>query len=62
MLYAGRRGAITALVEATNGNLHAGQALARHATMTTTAKFYKKQITPNAFAESMKMLQSKLDK
>ena len=57
-LYAGRRGACTAAVEATNGNYAVAQALLRHKSMTTTLNVYKKQITPAAFAEGMKLLEA----
>ncbi|HXZ32195.1 MAG TPA: site-specific integrase [Terriglobales bacterium] len=57
-LYAGRRGAVTAVIEANNGNLAMGQALLRHKSQVTTATFYKKQITPRAFKEGMKLLQA----
>jgi integrase len=45
-LYAGRRGAVTAIIEATGGNYAVAQAIARHKSMTTTLNVYKKQITP----------------
>src|SRR6266851_4023650 len=35
-MYAGRRGAITAIIEATNGNYAVAQGIARHKSMTTT--------------------------
>jgi integrase len=57
-LYAGRRGACTAAVEATNGNYAVAQALLRHKSMTTTLNVYKKQITPAAFVEGMKLLEA----
>jgi integrase len=56
-LYAGRRGAATAVIEANNGNLAIGQALLRHKSQITTATFYKKAITPQAFAAGMKRLE-----
>jgi integrase len=59
-LYAGRRGAITAVVERNNGNLHVGQALARHKHMTTTAQFYKKQADKLALREAMIVVQQSL--
>jgi len=55
-LYAGRRGACTAAVEATNGNYAVAQALLRHKSMKTTLDVYKKQITPQAFREGLKAL------
>jgi integrase len=57
-LYAGRRGACTAAIEATNGNYAVAQALLRHKSMTTTLGVYKKQITPEAFKAGMKLLQA----
>lgn len=61
-LYAGRRGACTAVVEATNGNYAVAQALLRHKTMTTTLNVYKKAITQGAFQAGMKMLEKSLGK
>jgi integrase len=61
-LYAGRRGAITAIIEATGGNYAVGQALARHKSMTTTLGVYKKQITPQSFVAGMKTFQKSLTK
>jgi len=61
-LYAGRRGAVTAVIEATNGNYAVAQAMARHKSMTTTLNVYKKQITPEAFKAGMKMFQKSLSK
>jgi integrase len=61
-LYAGRRGACTAVVEATNGNYAVAQALLRHKKMTTTLNVYKKQITPDAFKAGMKLFQKSLTK
>lgn len=57
-LYAGRRGAATAMIEKTNGNLAAGQALLRHKNVMTTATFYKKAISPQAFREAIKLLEA----
>jgi integrase len=57
-LYAGRRGAATAAVEATGGNYAVAQALLRHKSMTTTLNVYKKQITPDAFKAGMKLLEA----
>jgi integrase len=56
-LYAGRRGACTMTIEATNGNYAVAQALLRHRSMTTTLSVYKKAITPDAFKAGMKLLQ-----
>ncbi len=55
-LYAGRRGAATAVIEVNNGNLAVGQALLRHKSATTTATFYKKAITDGALRAGMKAL------
>ena len=57
-LYAGRRGACTAAIEATNGNYAVAQALLRHKSMTTTLNVYKKAITPEAFKNGMKLLEA----
>jgi integrase len=54
-LYAGRRGAATALVGLT-GNLVAAQELLRHKSLTTTAMFYKKQ-TSQSLVDGLKLLQ-----
>jgi integrase len=59
-LYAGRRGACTAVVEATGGNYAVAQALLRHKRMTTTLNVYKKQITPDAFKSGMAQFQKSL--
>ena len=61
-LYAGRRGACTAVIEATGGNYAVAQALLRHKKMTTTLNVYKKQITPDAYKAGMKLFQKSLDK
>jgi len=61
-LYAGRRGAVTAVIEATNGNYAVAQAMARHKSMTTTLNVYKKQITPDAFKAGMQLFQKSLTK
>src|SRR5215469_11017612 len=60
-LYAGRRGAVTAVIEATSGNYAVAQAMARHKSMTTTLNVYKKQITPDAFKAGMNLFQKSLD-
>lgn len=57
-LYSGRRGACTAVVEATNGNYAVAQALLRHKSMTTTLNVYKKAITQGAFQAGMKQLEA----
>jgi len=56
-LYAGRRCAATAVIEANNGNLAIGQALLRHKSQITTATFYKKAVTPETLRAGMKMLE-----
>jgi hypothetical protein len=61
-LYAGRRGAITAVIEATGGNYAVAQALARHKTMSTTLNVYKKQITTQGFVAGMQTFQKSLTK
>jgi integrase len=61
-LYAGRRGAITAVIEATGGNYAVAQALARHKSMTTTLDIYKKQITKQGLLAGMQAFQKSLDK
>jgi len=61
-LYAGRRGAVTAVMEATNGNVHVTQRLARHKSAITTLNVYKKQITPDAFKAGMNLFQKALSK
>jgi integrase len=57
-LYAGRRCAATAVIEANNGNLAIGQALLRHKNQMTTATFYKKAVTPETLRNGMKMLEA----
>jgi len=61
-LYAGRRGAVTAIIEATNGNYAVGQAVARHKSMTTTLNVYKKQITRQGLLAGMQQFQKSLTK
>ena len=61
-LYSGRRGAITAVIEATGGNYAVAQALARHKSMTTTLNVYKKQITPQGLLAGMNQFQKSLSK
>lgn len=58
-LYSGRRGAATAIVGLTNGNIAAAQELLRHKSMDTTMKFYKKQ-TQSALADGLKAVQKAL--
>jgi integrase len=55
-LYAGRRGAATAIIGLTGGNYAAAQELLRHKHMSTTLNFYKKQ-TQNALGDGLKALQ-----
>jgi integrase len=57
-LYAGRRCAATAVIEANNGNLAIGQALLRHKSQITTAVFYKKAVTPETLRNGIKMLEA----
>lgn len=59
-LYSGRRGAVTAIVEATNGNYAVAQAIARHKSMTTTLNVYKKQITKQGLLAGMQQFQKSL--
>jgi integrase len=61
-LYAGRRGACTAIIEATNGNYAVAQAVLRHKTMDTTLRVYKKQITPQGLLAGMQVFQKSLKK
>jgi integrase len=58
-LYAGRRGAATAIIGLTNGNYAAAQELLRHKSMNTTLQFYKKQ-TKSALADGLKIMQKAL--
>jgi integrase len=57
-LYAGRRCAATAVIEANNGNLAIGQALLRHKSQITTAMFYKKAVTPETLRAGVRMLEA----
>jgi integrase len=59
-MYSGRRGAITMVIENTNGNYAVAQALAGHKRMTTTLNVYKKAITPEGFADGMKQYERKM--
>ena len=52
-LYSGRRGACTAVIDATGENYAVAQALLRHKSMTTALNVYKKAITPTAFRSGM---------
>jgi integrase len=56
-LYAGRRGAGTAIIARTNGNAAVGQALLRHKHMSTTLQFYKKQIPKADLRAGVKLLE-----
>jgi len=58
-LYAGRRGACTAAIEATNGNYAVAQALLRHKSMTTTLNVYKKAIHPRGIQERHETVRSR---
>jgi integrase len=60
-LYAGRRGAVTAIIEATNGNFAVAQRIARHKTMDTTLRVYKKQITDQGLLAGMEQFQKSLN-
>ena len=60
-MYAGRRGAGTAIIEITNGNGAVGQALLRHKNMSTTLAFYKKQISAGGLRAGMKLLDAPRD-
>ena len=60
-LYAGRRGAITAVIEATGENYAVGQALAGHKSLTTTLNVYKKQITQQGLSSGMQTFQKALN-
>jgi integrase len=59
-IYAGRRGAGTAIIGLTGGNYAAAQELLRHKHMTTTLQFYKKQ-TQQALPDGMKALEAALN-
>jgi len=56
-LYAGRRGAGTAIIARANGNAAIGQALLRHKNMSTTLTFYKKQIPAADLRAGVKLLE-----
>ena len=61
-LYAGRRGAVTAIIEATGGNYAVAQAIARHKSMTTTLNVYKKQITRQGLLAGMEQFSNSINK
>jgi integrase len=58
-LYGGRRGAITTTIDLTNGNIHAGQELARHKNATITLGRYK-QTTGVNVQQAVKVLEGKI--
>ncbi len=58
-LYAGRRGAGTAIIGLTNGNYAAAQELLRHKNMMTTLQFYKKQTT-SALSDGVRAMEKAL--
>ena len=58
-LKAGRTGACTSVIEKSGGNYALAQALLRHKSMKTTLDVYKKQITPEAFKNGMRLLEGK---
>lgn len=59
-LYAGRRGAVTEIINR-SGNVALGQGLARHKNMGTTLTFYKKQISAPGLREGMKLLERAME-
>lgn len=59
-LYAGRRGACTAVIEATGGNAGVAQRLLRHKTLDTTLRVYNKGISPQGFTDGMNLFAKKL--
>jgi integrase len=61
-MYAGRRGAGTAIIALTNGNAAVGQALLRHKNMSSTLTFYKKQIPAADLRAGMKLLEAEVAK
>ena len=58
-LYAGRRGAVTAIIEAT-GNVAVAQRLARHKTADTTLRVYNKGISDKGFEGGMQAFSKSL--
>jgi integrase len=60
-LYAGRRGAVTMVMEAT-GNVGVAQRLARHKTADTTLRVYNKGISEKGFQGGMELFQKSLTK
>jgi integrase len=61
-LYAGRRGACTMVIEASNGNIGLAQRLLRHKTADTTLKVYNKGISDKGFSEGMTAVSKLLTK
>jgi integrase len=60
-LYAGRRGAVTMVIEAT-GNVGVAQRMARHKTADTTLRVYNKGISDKGFQAGMDLFQKSLTK
>jgi integrase len=60
-LYAGRRGAVTMVIEAT-GNPGIAQRMARHKTLDTTLRVYNKGISEKGFTTGMELFQKSLTK
>ena len=58
-LYAGRRGAVTMVIEMT-GNVAVAQRLARHKTADTTLRVYNKGISEKGFSDGMKFVSKSL--
>lgn len=58
-LKAGRTGAITEVIERSNGNAALAQALAGHKDMATTTAIYKKQVSLPALQNGMRLLDEK---
>ncbi len=61
-LYAGRRGAATMVIEASNGNIGLAQRLLRHKTADTTLKVYNKGISDKGFSDGMTAVSKLLNK
>jgi integrase len=61
-LYAGRRGAATMVIEASNGNIGLAQRLLRHKTADTTLRVYNKGISDKGFSEGMAAVSKLLTK
>jgi len=58
-LYAGRRGAATAIIDLANGNYHSGQELLRHSNANTTLRSYK-QTTGNNLRDAIGLFEQRL--